>query len=217
MSQYLDTSSTQEALGVPLNFTYDPNVVIQVFGLGALGGTNTNIPLSAATGDSVRQNGLTNVEYLLANNVKIAFIFGDRDFRCPWTGGIATALAANWTHQDDFADAGYEELQGIQTPVSEGGLPAVVKQYDTFSFSRILGSGHSVSAYAPETVYRIFERTIKGMDVVTGTQMVGKGYHTTGPRTSWSWRNVLPNNLPPTCMVEGQWTATNPWSAVTGS
>lgn len=217
VTQYLDSAPIQAALGVPLNFTQDSNVVNALFGLGAFSAAPSNLPLSASTGDPVRQNGLPKIEYLLANDVKIAFIFGDRDYRCPWTGGIATALAANWTHQADFADAGYEELQGIKTPVSDGGLPAVVKQYDTFSFSRVLGAGHSVSAYAPETVYRIFERTIKGVDVVTGTKAVGSGYSTTGPRTSWGWRNVLPDSLRSTCMVEGQWAPTNAWSAVSGS
>lgn len=146
--------------------------------------------------------------------MKVAFIFGDRDYRCPWTGGEATALAANWTGQTGFVDAGYEEVQGIETPVEQGGLRAVTKQHGGFSFSRVLDAGHQVSAYAPETVYRIFERTLKGVDVVTGKESVGKGYSTSGPRDSWGWRNLLPSDLPPTCMVEGEWQETSPWTAV---
>lgn len=199
--QYLNTASVQQALGVPLNCTYDSEVVTANFGLPSGYGT---LPLSATTGDAARQNGLPNIEYLLKNDVKVAFIFGDRDYRCPWTGGEATALAAKWEHQDDFANAGYEKLQGIVTPENEGGLQAVVKQYGQFSFTRVFDAGHSVSAYAPETVYRIFDRTINGLDVVTGTESIDGGYHTTGPTTSWQWRNTLPKPAPSTCMVEGQ-------------
>jgi carboxypeptidase C (cathepsin A) len=101
-----------------------------------------NRPISEATGDAVRQDGLTNIEYLLDNNVKVAFVFGDRDYRCPWTGGEATGLAAKWDHQQDFANAGYEEIQGVtKQGTDHGGL---VKQYDRFSFSRVFDSGHAV-------------------------------------------------------------------------
>ena len=141
-------------------------------------------------------------------------MFGDRDYRCPWTGGEATALAAKWAHRADFADAGYQELQGVTTPEDEGGLGAVVKQYGQFSFSRVFDAGHTVSAYAPETVYRIFERTLMGVDVVTGEKSIEGGYHTEGPKTSWEWRNQLPEKAPKTCMVEGQFTETNPWNEV---
>jgi hypothetical protein len=126
-------------------------------------------------------------------------------------------LAATWTHQAGFIAAGYEEVQGITTPREKGGLRAVVKQYGRLSFSRVLDSGHAVSSYAPETVYRIFQRSMMGMDVVTGKRnAVGTGYHTTGPRDSWSWRNKLPASVPQTCMVEGQFQKRNPWASILG-
>lgn len=212
---YLNNATIQQELGVALNFTPDANVIQQNFGLpGAYFGM---FPLNASTGDSVRQNGLPNIEYLLAKGVKVAFIFGDRDYRCPWTGGEATALTANWTGQSGFANAGYEMLQGVTTPINEGGLRALVKQYGQFSFSRVMDAGHSVSAFAPETVYKIFERTVNGLDVVTGQQAAGKKYSTSGPTDSWSWRNKLPDQPPVTCMVEGQYTSTNPLAALVGS
>lgn len=146
VSTYLSTASVQEDLGVPLNFTYDSNVVAADFGVFS---PYPNRPISKETGDAVRQAGLPNIEYLLDNNVKVAFVFGDRDFRCPWTGGEATALAAKWDHQGDFADAGYQEIQGVtKKGTDHGGL---VKQYDSFSFSRVFDSGHAVSAYAPSS------------------------------------------------------------------
>lgn len=184
------------------------------FGLAI--GTGLTLPASKTTGDLIRQNGQPNIEYLLAEGVKVAFVFGDRDYRCPWTGGEMTALAAKREHQSNFVKAGYEEMQGITTSASDGGYVALVKQHSRFSFSRVLDSGHSVSAYAPETVYRIFQRTMDGLDVSTGTESVDDGYHTEGPTTSWQWTNTLPKNTPETCMVEGRFQDTNPWAVILG-
>lgn len=212
---YLNNATTQQALGVQLNFTYASNVVSQDFGFPSP--YSGLFPANASSGDAIRQNGLPNIEFLLANNVKIAFMFGDRDYRCPWTGGEATALAANWTGQAGFAGSGYEEMQGITTLVEQGGLKALVKQHGQFSFSRVMDAGHTLSAYAPETVYRIFERTVRGVDVVTGKTTVNGSYSTTGPTDTWGWRNKLPAQPPQGCIVEGQFTGTYPWTSVTGA
>jgi hypothetical protein len=209
--QYLNTEASIASLGVPLNFTYGSNVITALYGFADIG---PSTPLSASTGDPMRQNGLPSIEYLLSTGVKVAFVFGDRDFRCPWTGGELTALAADWTYKDEFAAAGYEEMQGIVTPREQGGLPALVKQAGRFSFSRILDAGHSTIAYAPETVHKIFERTLNGVDIVSGMEMVADGYTTYGPASSLGWRNELPESVPATCIVEGQFQDWNPWDAL---
>ena len=205
VTNYLNRADVQQSLGVPLNFTYDSTLVAAVFG------NETPYPYSG-TGDGARQAGVPNLEYLLANGVKIAFAYGDRDARCPWTGAENSVRLAKWAHQKGFASAGYTNIQGIKT-----GHQGVVKQYGLLSFARIFDAGHAVSAYAPEAVYRVFQRAMLGKDIATGTQQaVGKDYHTKGPTTSWGWRNTLPADVPHTCMVEGQWTATNPWEPLLG-
>lgn len=166
-----------------------------------------------ATGDSTRQAGMANLEYLLGDGVKVAMIFGDRDYRCPWTGGEATAKAASWKHQKGFLAAGYQELQGLTSQGAKGG---VVKQFGQLSFTRVFDSGHSVSAYAPEAVFRVFNRTTFDKDVVSGQKAVGDGYHTTGPTDSWGWRNKMPAPIQNTCIVEGKFLPENPWAAVAG-
>ncbi|KIW32326.1 uncharacterized protein PV07_03880 [Cladophialophora immunda] len=204
VTNYLNLPAVQASLGVPLNFTYDSELTTGVYGLPT--------PYQfLGTGDSFRQAGLPNIEYALATGVKVAFVFGDRDYRCPWTGGEATAKAAKWAHQPGFLAAGYEPIQGIKGAGARHGL---VKQFGALSFSRILDAGHSVSAYAPEAVYRVFERVMFGRDVATGSRSVGATYRTTGPADSWGWRNTLPANVPRTCMVEGEFTPTNPWGAI---
>jgi hypothetical protein len=202
-TNYLNREDVQQALGVPLNFTYDSTLVAAVFGLP------TTYTQFLGTGDSARQAGLANIEYLIANGVKVSLVYGDRDYRCPWTHAELVANAVKWPHQDDFTAAGYTKIKGINS-----GHQGVVKQFGLLSFARIFDSGHAVSAYAPEAVSRVFDRTMAGKDVETGTKKaVGVGYHTTGPTNAWHWRNTIPK-VPKTCMVEGNWTKVNPWDAV---
>ncbi|KIY01041.1 uncharacterized protein Z520_03707 [Fonsecaea multimorphosa CBS 102226] len=211
VTKYLNLPAVQTSLGVPLNFTYDSELVTGVYGFP------TPYPF-LGTGDTFRQAGMPNIEYALARGVKVAFVFGDRDYRCPWTGAETTAKAARWAHQTDFVGvAGYEPLQGTtsnSSSSSKDGPQALVKQYGALSFSRVLNAGHAVSAYAPEVVYRVFERVMFGKDVATGSTAVNSTYHTTGPLDSWAWRNTLPADVPHTCMVEGEWTAKNPWGDI---
>lgn len=95
-------------------------------------------------------------------------VYGDRDYRCNWLGGEAVALAADYKYAERFRETEYERLKtnGSYT----GGE---VRQYGKFSFSRIFEAGHGVSAYQPETVYRVFMRAMFGRDVATGEKMRG--------------------------------------------
>ena len=109
--------------------------------------------------------------------------------------------------ESDFSKAGYEYI--VTNATYNGG---VAKQYNKFSFSRIFQSGHAVSSYQPETVYRIFMRTTFDRDVATGNQRIsGQEYSSSGPQSSWSIKEKLPE-VPPTCMVEGQFQNISVWA-----
>jgi hypothetical protein len=60
-----------------------------------------------------------------------------------------------------------------------------VRQHGPVSFSRVYDGGHAVSAYQPETLYRIFQRAMFGTDVATGTVEAGSDYSSEGPASSW--------------------------------
>ena len=68
---YLSQNWVQGALGVPVNFTESNNGVSSAFG---------------ATGDyarkDIRGGQLADIAYLLDKGVKVALIFGDRDYAC---------------------------------------------------------------------------------------------------------------------------------------
>jgi hypothetical protein len=58
--------------------------------------------------------------------------------------------------EGEFSAHGWEKP--VTNKAYDGGL---VKQYGNLSFSRVFKAGHSVSAYQPETVYRVFMRAMK--------------------------------------------------------
>lgn len=64
---FLNQAWVQQALGVPLNFTATSPVADQVY--------------TSVVGDAIRTN-ITHLEYVLQQDLKIAMVFGDRDYRC---------------------------------------------------------------------------------------------------------------------------------------
>ena len=165
----------QQELGAHVNFTSDSLLINNIF--------------LYLTGDPARRAGMLDMEYLLSSGVKIALVYGDRDYRCPWLGAENLSLKANWIGAEEFRAAGYETIE--VNPSYTGG---VVRQHGNLSFSRVFDAGHDVSWYQPETVYTIFNRAMFDTDVATGrfpTNGVGNNYTTSGPLSSWQWKNSL--------------------------
>ena len=130
----------QEELGAAVNFTYGSYLINNVFVF--------------QTGDIARRAGMGDLEYLLDSGVKVALIYGDRDYRCPcksaapmYWGAVADydaglgveqlSLQANWTGAAAYREAGYEEIV-----VNSSYVGGVVKQHGGLSFSRVFQAGH---------------------------------------------------------------------------
>lgn len=201
MQEYLNLPHVQAALGVPLNFTQDSSLVDAVFTFDA-------VHRGRSFGDSARQGGVPDLEYALHAGIKVAMVYGDRDYRCPWPGGEKIAHVAAWAGQANFSAAGYVDL--VSNPSYTAGL---TKQFEGLSFTRLFHSGHEVGKYQTETVYRIFMRQLFGMDVATGTVRVGAGFKTKGIDSAWS-KSQVPAHLPRTCMVAGQYQNVSVWEEV---
>lgn len=166
----------QRELGTPVNFTALSYNVLDNF--------------QWATGDYVRTSGMKSIEYLLKSGVKVAMMYGDRDFSCNWLGGEQLSLQANWTGAPAFRDAGYETLK--TSPCHNGG---VVRQHGNLSFARVFDSGHDVASYQPQTAYEIFTRAMLNLDIATGKQTTSgaaNNYSSRGPLSSLGWKNSLP-------------------------
>ncbi|KAH8896079.1 alpha/beta-hydrolase [Thozetella sp. PMI_491] len=185
---FLNQEWTQQALGVPLNFTYTSQIVLNAFSF---------TPNATGTGGGVRTDK-GNIEYLLDMEIKVALVYGDRDSRCPWNAAEGLALTANFTGREAFSRTGFDFIQTNNT--YQGGA---VRQTDNLSFSRVFQSGHGVNTYQPETVERIFYRTFQGQDVATGKENVSRGYLTKGPSSSFYMVNTTLPETPDTCMVLG--------------
>lgn len=68
--KYLNLASTQQALGVNLNYTQDANDEIYY--------------AFQQTGDFVYPNFLVDLEMILSNGVRVTLAYGDADYICNW-------------------------------------------------------------------------------------------------------------------------------------
>lgn len=171
----------QAALGVPVNFSLSSPVSPGLFFFG--------------TGDPMRRS-MSDLSLLAARGRPIAFVYGDRDYRCNWPGAENVSLSLDFPGAATFGGAGYAPLQTNET--HQAGL---VRQAGSVSFSRVFQAGHSVAAYQPETVLRIFERTVFGKDVATGKKGV-EGYVSAGAADVSGVKNEAPKTQPePVCLV----------------
>ncbi|KAF5963738.1 carboxypeptidase [Fusarium coicis] len=182
--EYLNQDSVQKAIGSPINFTM----------------TNINVSLEfQSTGDQARGGNIARLASLLNSGVRIALIYGDRDYICNWLGGEAVsqslASEAGGEYSIRFPDAGYAPII-----VNDSYIGGVVRQFGNLSFSRVYQAGHAVPAYQPETAFQIFARIILGTSISTGKDIDAATYNTTGDANATHTED-LPKQLNPTCYV----------------
>ncbi|KAI9841936.1 MAG: hypothetical protein M1838_003343 [Thelocarpon superellum] len=157
---FLDLPSTQDALGVNLNYTGDSNQEIYY--------------AFQQTGDFVYPTFLEDLETILNHGVRVALYYGDADYICNWFGGQAISLAVNYTHADEFAAANYAPFVVDDVEYGE------VRQYGNFSFLRVYEAGHEVPYYQPEASLEMFRRTLLGLDIATGKAPLALNYSSPG-------------------------------------
>ena len=63
------------------------------------------------TGDFVRGHSLASLGSLLDKGVKVALVYGDRDYQCNWLGGEAISLAIKSNAASSFTKAGYANIE----------------------------------------------------------------------------------------------------------
>ncbi|KAF2771203.1 alpha/beta-hydrolase, partial [Teratosphaeria nubilosa] len=145
---YLQREWVQEGLGMAVNWTRGSPWVAEAF---------------RREGDFAHPGWVGKLGDLLARGVKVAFVYGDKDFLCNWVGGEALSLAIDWDSTAHFRAAGYAPIQTNSSYT--GGL---VRQYGNLSFSRIYEAGHGVSGEQPDTVQKLVMRLLRNQDVATG-------------------------------------------------
>ena len=139
-----------------------------------------------ATGDHPRGGMLEDIAYVLSQGIKVALMYGDRDYACNWIGGERASLAIPHTYNDSFSAAGYAPIV-----VNETYIGGQVRQYGNLSFSRVYQAGHMVPAYVPKTSYQIFMRAMFNRDIATGLLPLSDSLSTIGPSDTWHIKNEV--------------------------
>ena len=179
--EYLNSLAFQNAIGTPVNYTQDSAAVLEAY---------------STTGDYARGGQIADLAALLGAGVRVALIYGDRDYICNWFGGEAISFAIAGAVQPLYAgwySAGY----GPIVPNSSY-IGGEVRQFGNLSFSRVYDSGHLVPAYQPETAFTIFSRIIEGSEIGLGQTVDLRSFGSTGEANS-THQNVLPPMARPTC------------------
>jgi carboxypeptidase C (cathepsin A) len=96
------------------------------------------------SGDFIIGDGLRKLGSLLDKGVKVALVYGDRDFQCNWLGGEAISKSIESKASSDFKKAGYADIETNASYV--GGY---VRQYENLSFSRVFQAGHQSTSLLP--------------------------------------------------------------------
>ncbi|RYO89297.1 hypothetical protein DL762_003320 [Monosporascus cannonballus] len=177
-ADYINLASTQDALGVSINYTSTSSQAIWI-GFGV-------------SGDFVYPDMLADLEAILDEGVSVHLIYGDADYICNWMGGEALSLQLNYTHAAEFRAAGYAPF------VVEGTEYGVVRQHGNFSFTRVYDAGHEVPYYQPRAALELFRRVVSDLVVADGSRRVEAAYDTEGPA------NATHTNIAPTPWHTGQ-------------
>ncbi|KAF1953025.1 peptidase S10, serine carboxypeptidase [Byssothecium circinans] len=160
-SDFLNLATTQEAIGVNINYTD--------------GGYSAEVGRGfQSTGDFVFPNFIEDVEEILGYGVRVALIYGDADYICNWFGGEAVSLAVNYSDTRAFNAAGYIPF------VVDGVEYGEVREYGNFSFTRIYEAGHEIPYYQPEASLEIFKRVLDHVVIADGRRVVTDDYSTNG-------------------------------------
>ena len=180
--EYLNLADVQGAIGAMVNYTETNPAVSNAF---------------AQTGDYERGDQISQMGYLLSMGVRVALIYGDRDFICNWVGGeaVSFSIAAQSPNYSPFYSAGYAAIVVNSTYV--GGA---VRQYGNLSFSRIYDAGHLVPAYQAETAFTVFTRIIMGSDISLGGPANLSSFSSNGTRNATLTNTIPPANRP-TCYI----------------
>ncbi|KAK2742341.1 hypothetical protein FQN57_005429 [Myotisia sp. PD_48] len=183
---YLQQPHVQEAIGAPVNFSAFAPAVGNAF---------------SSTGDYLRpdiRGYLEDIAYLLDSGVKVALVYGDRDYICNWLGGETVSLAIKYSQSKEFQNAGYEDVH-----INSSFVGGQVRQHGNFSFTRVYQAGHEVPAYQPEASYQIFQRIMFNKDIATGKIDTTQNdrYSSTGSSTTFQVKNEPPPEPEPTCYI----------------
>ncbi|ODA83987.1 hypothetical protein RJ55_02505 [Drechmeria coniospora] len=184
---YLNQAEILNAIGSPVNFTMLSDPVFQNF---------------KKTRDQFRGGNIGRLASLLNRGVRVALVYGDRDYCCNWFSGedvsLQVAQKAGGQYAAKFPAAGYAPI--VTNPTYDGGQ---VRQFGNLSFSRVFQATHSAGVEQPETMFRIFSRVLSGNSISTGDVVDLRSFSTTGSPESTRKHDDAPELPKQPCYVRG--------------
>jgi hypothetical protein len=93
----LNNAEVQAGIGAMVNYTESNPTVQKAF---------------LQTGDYERGSEISQISYLLSLGVRVALLYGDRDYVCNWLGGeaVSFSIAAQSPLYSPFYSAGYADI-----------------------------------------------------------------------------------------------------------
>lgn len=179
--EYLNQADVQQAIGARVNYSQIAPVVYDSF---------------LSTGDYARDGILKDLAGLLNKGVRVALMYGDRDYICNWVGGEAASFAIAQAAGQAYApwfSAGYAPIV-----TNDSYIGGVVREYGNLSFARVYDAGHLVPAYQPETAFTIFSRVIEGTGISLGLP-IDRGNFVSSGDANATHTNSAPDAADPTC------------------
>ncbi|KAG8874818.1 hypothetical protein FRB97_005636 [Tulasnella sp. 331] len=138
---YLQQKKIQQAIGAEVKYSQCNNGVFDKF---------------TKEGDFTRTL-LPKLGDLANSGLKILIWYGDADYICNWSGGLALTLDMEWYGKARFGNAPFVDITISQNGIGRVGQGANV---DNFSFVRVFKSGHEVPFYQPEASLAFLKQVI---------------------------------------------------------
>ncbi|KAL4505172.1 hypothetical protein ABPG72_016239 [Tetrahymena utriculariae] len=94
------------------------------------------------------------VAYVLDSGVKVLVYSGDQDFQCNYLGSLAWVNEMEWTKQEEFKNAKFEEY------IINGKSAGQIKSAGILQFFRVYQAGHQVPMDQPEVALAMINKFI---------------------------------------------------------
>ncbi|CAG8598154.1 15607_t:CDS:2 [Racocetra persica] len=108
------------------------------------------------SGDVIHST-MSQVEFLLDNDVPIMFFTGDADYICNWLGGNEMAESLKWKRRKEFNNAVFQEWTVGGVKVGE------IRKVKNLWFVKVFESGHFIPHDQPRNSLELFKMWIRSL------------------------------------------------------
>ncbi|RIB22832.1 Alpha/Beta hydrolase protein, partial [Gigaspora rosea] len=108
------------------------------------------------SGDEIHST-MSQIEFLLDNNIPIMFFYGDADYLCNWIGGNKMVESLKWEYHKEFKNSMFHEWILNRVKVGE------IRKVKNLWFVKIFESGHFIPHDRPRISLELFKKWIESL------------------------------------------------------